>query len=714
VKDYADVIIPAIRSIDPHTIILVGSPNWSQDFHLAVADPVNDPYNVMYTVHFYAGELSHQFLFERIEENSALMPLFASEWGSSSADGHGDLSFNESQQFLDMCKRLNISWAQWSFSDKDVKSAALAPGACSNHNWVSTSKSGTFIRSYLQAHIQPGSITLRTLQAAMPQVCQDVVATPFPDNLPFLWDNLFGFLQRQKVAPVVLGEWGGIYIDSLLDGKVADDEALVLEPVWSEALRDYLVEKQIGSFYWCVNPESIDTAGLLLDDYSTLNSAKMALLRRLPSTPLIPILSPMAEGLSLKQCLDIARIQALYRLDNIDSYAAEATVHNSDDESASEPTAVVIARDEASVKDAVKCAAAHEVAVCIRSGGRSYTGDSSCGGVLIDVRNLHKIVADTVDTYWVGAGNTHGELTTKLLQHGRILPTSSHGQGDGVGWALGCGHGHLSRHFGLGCDLIVGARVVDATGQLIVATDANEHSDLLWALRGAGGGQFGVVTSLLLRTVPKPSSTPFSAFVLQWPRGHANATVAFWQSWAIGHPDSTFSAKLVLPNPQKATVIIEGVLSGDLAVLNDTVDLAIVALGRPVHDDRTQFDYSQYMVHLHGIRDLRQLRDPQAGRDGKRGAFHHKSHLMKQTLGEDGIVELVRLADEGVPGAGVDGNYIELTPLGGNIAAPVRPSAFGHRDALAVVQYVGRWPHESCKTAMVRHPHPSGPWTVDH
>lgn len=65
VKAYHDTVIPAIRAIDPETIILAGTPTWSQDIHSAFANPVNDPHNVMYSFHFYAG--THMGLMARVE-----------------------------------------------------------------------------------------------------------------------------------------------------------------------------------------------------------------------------------------------------------------------------------------------------------------------------------------------------------------------------------------------------------------------------------------------------------------------------------------------------------------------------------------------------------------------------------------------------------------------------------------------------------------------
>ena len=75
-----------------------------------------------------------------------------------------------------------------------------------------------------------------------------------------------------------------------------------------------------------------------------------------------------------------------------------------------------------------------------------------------------------------------------------------------AGLTLGGGLGILGRTHGLTSDQLVAAEVVLADGRVV---DCDEHTqpDLFWALRGAGGGQLGVVTRFVLRTVPAPETT---------------------------------------------------------------------------------------------------------------------------------------------------------------------------------------------------------------
>ena len=92
----------------------------------------------------------------------------------------------------------------------------------------------------------------------------------FPKNLPALWDRHWGYLSRQKIAPVLIGEFGG---------RATDHQSP--EGIWQNALVDYINANGIYWTYWCLNPNSGDTAGLLKDDWQTIDAPKQQMLDRL-------------------------------------------------------------------------------------------------------------------------------------------------------------------------------------------------------------------------------------------------------------------------------------------------------------------------------------------------------------------------------------------------------------------------------------------------
>jgi endoglucanase len=115
-------------------------------------------------------------------------------------------------------------------------------------------------------------------------------AANFPQNLPHLWDTHWGYLQEQGRAPVLVGEFGGKEVDR---GK---------EGVWIHTLMAYIRAHGLSYTFWCLNPNSGDTGGLLANNWTTVNAAKMALLRTdlapLIGTPLRRPSSPATDVVS--------------------------------------------------------------------------------------------------------------------------------------------------------------------------------------------------------------------------------------------------------------------------------------------------------------------------------------------------------------------------------------------------------------------------------
>jgi aryl-phospho-beta-D-glucosidase BglC (GH1 family)/chitodextrinase len=147
VKSYADDIIPRIRTNDPSTVVIVGTPNWSQDVDIAANNKLNYS-NIMYTLHFYSGTHTDWL---RTKANTAIskgLALFVTEFGTSLASGDGGPYLSEGDKWISWMASNNISWCNWSFADKAEVSAALTPGSCGG-NWNSTTQSGTWIKQKL-------------------------------------------------------------------------------------------------------------------------------------------------------------------------------------------------------------------------------------------------------------------------------------------------------------------------------------------------------------------------------------------------------------------------------------------------------------------------------------------------------------------------------------------------------------------------------------
>lgn len=149
IKPYAEEIITMIRKYSDN-IIIVGTGTWSQDILDASNNPINEK-NIMYACHFYAGTHTY-WLRDRITQaREKGIAIFVSEWGTSRADGNGGVFKEESLKWLKYMKENNISWVNWSLSDKNETSALLLPGTPNdNIDDKYLSESGKFIKEQLK------------------------------------------------------------------------------------------------------------------------------------------------------------------------------------------------------------------------------------------------------------------------------------------------------------------------------------------------------------------------------------------------------------------------------------------------------------------------------------------------------------------------------------------------------------------------------------
>jgi FAD/FMN-containing dehydrogenase len=189
------------------------------------------------------------------------------------------------------------------------------------------------------------------------------------------------------------------------------------------------------------------------------------------------------------------------------------------------PSAVMSCASPQDAAEAISFARRHGLELATRAGGHSFAAHSSTRGLLVDVTPMRSVtVAEGVAT--VGAEARLGEVYQALQDHDLTIPGGTCPPVGVAGLTLGGGLGILGRKYGVTSDHLIGAEVVLADGRILQCDDHHDE-DLFWALRGAGAGNFGVVTSLVFRPVPAPGST--TNLHLAWPYEHAAAVIGAWQ-----------------------------------------------------------------------------------------------------------------------------------------------------------------------------------------
>ncbi|GAA4839659.1 FAD-binding oxidoreductase [Kitasatospora terrestris] len=345
------------------------------------------------------------------------------------------------------------------------------------------------------------------------------------------------------------------------------------------------------------------------------------------------------------------------------------------------PAAVARCASAGDVQACLEVARGHGIPIAARSGGHNYLGYSvPDGGLVMDLRLMADIEVRPDGTAVVGAGARLIEVYAALAAAGRLMPAGSCPTVGVSGLTLGGGIGVLARKYGLTCDRVAGARVVTADACLRDACESSEP-DLYWALRGGGGGNFGVVTEFEFRTEPAPVLTVAS---LTFPRGSVADVLGAWQPWVAMAPFEMWaSCQVSGGTPPGAKVVACWV--GDKTGADAQLDRLVAAAGvQPATRSVRELDYLNAMKYMAGCftDTVEQCHPVWEGGVLQRTGFVAGSQMIGRPLDAAGVDALAT----GRPG--VD---LLFDSLGGAVAelAP-DATAFPHRTASASVQiYIG-------------------------
>ena len=339
------------------------------------------------------------------------------------------------------------------------------------------------------------------------------------------------------------------------------------------------------------------------------------------------------------------------------------------------PQAIAFCESLSDVQKTVRWARKHHVHIVPRSGGHSYGGYSTTTGVIVDVSRLHVVSLAANGRAAAGAGAELMSVYTALGNRGRMIPGGTCPTVGIAGLTQGGGIGLSGRKFGLTSDHLLEATVVLADGTAVVA-NAHEHPDLYWALRGGGGGNFGIVTRFVFRTHPVGSVSTYS---LEWPWSDAKQVVQAWQAFAPHAPDGlscvlnvNAAAGAASPNITSA-----GQFFGSEQALRSLL-APLVNAGTP-----TQLT-TKTRTFLEAVHSW-------AGGGTGRATFGAKSSISIAPLSSAGIDVLLQQIDA-KRSSGTGSGIVLLDSWGGAInRVPKAATAFVHRNALFSMQYLAYW-----------------------
>ncbi|HEY5836797.1 FAD-binding oxidoreductase [Streptomyces sp.] len=356
------------------------------------------------------------------------------------------------------------------------------------------------------------------------------------------------------------------------------------------------------------------------------------------------------------------------------------------------PKAVAYCVSSADVALCLKFAQDNDLPFAVRSGGHSTGGYSTSTGLVIDVSKLNSITVGS-STVRVGTGAQGVDVIDALAPHGLAVvggycPTVAVG-----GFYQGGGLGLLTRSAGVGSDQIVSAKVVLADGRTVTASPTSNR-DLFWAIRGGGGGNFGVVTSYDL----KPATVNQVGLInLAFSWDKAVDMLEGYARWTLDAPRGIGGGAFIqLPDAASGTPahpVVFLASTGTPTELESEAARLIALTGAPVQQSPTAvMPYQQLMMNFFrcGGDTVAQCHraDTTPGGILPRPAFGLQRSRIFTELPSRSMWEKAAALFETLRQPGQI-HILEVLPLGGAVSDVARTdTAFVHRDGLFTVNYL--------------------------
>ena len=256
-----------------------------------------------------------------------------------------------------------------------------------------------------------------------------------------------------------------------------------------------------------------------------------------------------------KQCILLSVPEDLLIEDQSDSYETEN--YQWIKYKQKHPKVFIKVNNVSQIQQIVRCAKKNNYPLAVRGGGHSYEkysyGDHN--SIVIDVRNLKNMSIDTENkTISIQAGALLGEVYYYLWENGQFgIPAGACPLVGIAGHSMGGGLGYFNRKYGVLSDNLIEIHMVNIKGKLVVANE-NVNEELFWALRGAGKGNFGIVTQLIFRIFDASRNVTLLEKTFSDPvLGFLN-----YQRWVLSNPSNLVSSSFLSQvASSKATFFIQ-------------------------------------------------------------------------------------------------------------------------------------------------------------
>ena len=347
------------------------------------------------------------------------------------------------------------------------------------------------------------------------------------------------------------------------------------------------------------------------------------------------------------------------------------------------PKAVAMCASDADIQLCIRWARDHREIFAIRCGGHSYAGFSTTTGLLIDVKAMNKISFDLdKGIAVVQAGASNQNIANALNGTDFAIPSGRCPTVGTSGLVLGGGWGFSATHSGLTCDSLKKSTVVLADTKVVTAKAGGDTDDLFWALRGGGGGNFGVNTSFTfeLHDVKKD----VTVFNILWPGEKQIDMLLTLQKIqnTVGQQISTRTK--AYPNKAGARPTRDQLQVNTLGQFWGTKDQALEALApalsllKPLASDIRQMKYWQ-------ARDYFITDDPN-------GMYDLRSSYIGESMSAQGLETMLQWMSKWPGGSLLPENMGILFAIGGKVRDVKQDAtAYVHRNANFIFEMECAW-----------------------
>jgi FAD/FMN-containing dehydrogenase len=342
-----------------------------------------------------------------------------------------------------------------------------------------------------------------------------------------------------------------------------------------------------------------------------------------------------------------------------------------------------------------RCATVGDIQLCInwardlripfaiRSGGHNYAGFSTTRGLLIDLRSMHKVSADLEKGFvTIQCGANNQNMADALNSTDFAVPSGRCPTVGASGLVLGGGWGFAATHAGLTCDSLIETDIVLADGRQVTAMSSDDTKDLFWALRGGGGGNFGVNTSFTFQLHNVKDAV--TIFNIVWPgrkQVELLTTLQKIQQDNARHISTRAKAFPSVAGPQPRRELLRvttlGLFFGPIERAREALAPAL-SLVTPVKQDIREMKYWQ-------ARDYLVTDDPN-------GMYDQRSSYVAEALTPDGLDKMLEWMTKWPGGSLLQENMGILFAIGGAVRdkAPAY-TAYVHRNANYIFEMEASW-----------------------